>query len=69
MVTNDKPLAISIPESTLQQLRAIAPTVGVDPKHPLQVLVKALRLLEFARNGNVTVSTPHTDYKINLKKL
>ena len=62
-------LKVEIPAGTVQQLRNIAPAVGVSPNKPVSVVTKALRLLDFARYGNVTISTPGGTYEVNLKKL
>jgi hypothetical protein len=53
----------------MQQLQAIAPYVNADPKNPASVITKAIRLLNFIKNGNVSVAKATGTYDIDLKKL
>ncbi len=60
---------MTIPQVTIGQLKSIAPLVGIDPKNPIAVIVKALRLLDAAKNGKVTIDTQDGSYDVNLKNL
>lgn len=66
---NSGTLVVDFTPEAVQQLKDIAPAVGADPKKPEEVLRKAVKLLDFAKNGLVSVTKPNGTYSVNLTKL